>query len=93
MTSKWHPRKPKSMQPTTESNTVTFETGDRIRTDTGDKGQIVVVSPDGAWACVQLDGSWPSATMPVFPVTQLSRLTEVGKLPDTSCKMLRRGIR
>jgi hypothetical protein len=65
------------MGSTSDSNAVALSSGDRIQTDTGDKGQIVVVSPDGAWACVQLDGSWPSATMPVFPVTQLTRLSEV----------------
>jgi Fe-S cluster biogenesis protein NfuA len=62
------------MQPTTESNLVTFETGDRVRTDTGEEGRFVVVSFDGKSAFVQLDGSGPCSTFPISSVTQLSRV-------------------
>jgi hypothetical protein len=66
------------MQPSTESNPVTFETGDRVRTDTGEEGRFVVISFDGKSAFVQLDGSGPCSTIPIDAVTQLSRLAEVG---------------
>ena len=67
------------MGSTIESNAVAFATGDRVRTDTGEEGRIVVVSFDGksASAFVQLDGC-ENTTIPIYPVTQLTRLTEVG---------------
>jgi hypothetical protein len=61
----------------TESNAVAFTTGDRVRTDSGETGEIVVVSFDGKSAAVQLDGRWPTSTLPIYPVTQLTRLDEV----------------
>ena len=72
------------MGSTIESNAVVFTTGDRIRTDTGEEGRIVVVSFDGKSAFVQLNGSGPCSTIPIYPVTQLTRLTEVGQPPVTS---------
>jgi hypothetical protein len=65
------------MGSTIESNTVVFATGDRIRTDTGEEGRIIIVSFDGKSAFVQLDGC-ENTTIPIYPVTQLTRLTEVG---------------
>ena len=56
---------------------VTFETGDRVRTDTGKDGRFVVFSFDGKSAFVQLDGSGPCSTFPIDAVTPLTRLTQV----------------
>lgn len=64
------------MESATETNAVVFTTGDRVRTDSGETGQIVVVSFDGKSAVIQLDGSWPHSTIPVYPISQLTRLTD-----------------
>ena len=61
------------MGSTTDSNSVLFTTGDRIQTDTGETGRIVVVTFDGKSAFVQLDG-FDDTTIPIYPVSQLTRL-------------------
>jgi hypothetical protein len=65
------------MGSTIESTAVVFAAGDRIRTDTGEEGRILVVDVGNKCAFVQLDG-YANMTIPTYPFAELTRLTEVG---------------
>ena len=64
------------MGPAQESAAAVFATGDRIQTDTGETGRVVVVTFNGKAAFVQLDGSGPYSTIPIYPLHRLAKLTD-----------------
>jgi hypothetical protein len=48
--------------------------GDRVRSDAGEEGTVVVVSFDGRSVYVQLDGSSSNSTLAIYRISQLTRV-------------------
>ena len=64
------------MQAFHQSTTVDLQIGDRVRTDTGHEGWIIVVSFDRTSAYVQLKGSERNSTLTIYPLAELTRIVE-----------------
>ncbi len=58
-----------------------LKVGDKVRSDQGIKGQIVVIAADGNTAMIRLIHNGPGARIVSLPLASLTRVEEASK-PD-----------